>query len=177
MAWQEPKNSTVFIQYFKMVPRPNTSPKSPEILSYQVGSISNKTIFLLVIIVILTIAFPILIQNLVTSNSKLEAKFNNLKEIVRTQSIAIKTLENELSNVPAGPPGRVGPAGPPGPKGGNGAAGPIGPKGDPGSAGPIGPKGNTGATGPTGEKGNPGIAGPIGPSGTKGDTDEALKGK
>ena len=156
-----------------MVPRPNTSPKSPEILSYQVGSISNKTIFLLVIIVILTIAFPILIQNLVHSNSKLEANVNHLKDIVRR-------LENELANIPAGPPGRVGPAGPPGPKGGNGAAGPIGPKGDPGSAGPIGPKGNTGATGPAGEKGNPGKAGPIGPSGPKGDTEEAgttLKGK
>ena len=148
-----------------MVPRPNTitSPKSPEILSHQVGSISNKTIFLLVIIVILTTAFPILIQNLVHSNSKLEANVNDLKDIVRR-------LENELANIPAGPPGRVGPAGPPGPKGGNGAAGPIGPKGDPG---PIGPKGNTGATGPPGEKGNPGIAGPIGPSGPKGDTEEA----
>ena len=157
-----------------MVPRPNTSPKSPEILSHQVGgSISNKTIFLLVIIVILTIAFPILIQNLVTSNSKLEANVNQLKDIVRR-------LENELANIPAGPPGRVGPAGPPGPKGDNGVAGPIGPKRDPGPIGPIRPKVNTGATGPDGEKGNSGVAGPISPSCPKGDTGEAsksLKGK
>ena len=103
-----------------MFPRPNISilktPEIPESLSHRVGSISNKTISL-VIIVILTIAFPILIKNL-------DSKLDNLREIVRTQSIAIKTLENELSNIPAGP---------------------IGPKGEPG---PIGPKGETGAPGP-----------------------------
>ena len=119
----------------------------------------------MVIIAILTIAFPILIQNLVTSNSKLEAKFNNLKDIVTA-------LENELANVPAGPPG------PRGPKGDIGAAGPIGPKGDHGAVGPVGEKGNSGLAGPvgplgpngnTGPVGSPGRVGPTGPSGQKGD--------
>ena len=146
-----------------MFPRPNISIlKSPEILSHRVGSISNRTI-LLVIIVILTIAFPILIQNLIASNSKLEAKINHLTEIVRN-------LENELSNIPAGP------IGPPGKKGDTGAAGTIGPKGVPGPIGPVGEKGNSGEAGPIGPKGDtgpvglPGKLGPVGPPGEKGDT-------
>ena len=147
-----------------MFPRPNISilktPEIPESLSHRVGSISNKTISL-VIIVILTIAFPILIKNL-------DSKLDNLREIVRTQSIAIKTLENELSNIPAGPigpKGEPGPIGPAGEKGNSGEAGPIGPKGD---TGPVGLPGKLGPVGPPGEKGDTGVAGPIGPKGEPG---------
>ena len=147
-----------------MFPRPNISilktPEIPESLSHRVGSISNKTISL-VIIVILTIAFPILIKNL-------DSKLDNLREIVRTQSIAIKTLENELSNIPAGPigpKGEPGPIGPVGEKGNSGEAGPIGPKGD---TGPVGLPGKLGPVGPPGEKGDTGVAGPIGPKGEPG---------
>ena len=147
-----------------MFPRPNISilktPEIPESLSHRVGSISNKTISL-VIIVILTIAFPILIKNL-------DSKLDNLREIVRTQSIAIKTLENELSNIPTGPigpKGEPGPIGPAGEKGNSGEAGPIGPKGD---TGPVGLPGKLGPVGPPGEKGDTGVAGPIGPKGEPG---------
>ena len=147
-----------------MFPRPNISilksPEIPESLSHRVGSISNKTISL-VIIVILTIAFPILIKNL-------DSKLDNLREIVRTQSIAIKTLENELSNIPAGPigpKGEPGPIGPAGEKGNSGEAGPIGPKGD---TGPVGLPGRLGPVGPPGKKGDTGVAGPIGPKGEPG---------
>jgi len=78
---------------------------------------------------------------------------------------SLMAADFKAGQLPAGPKGDKGDAGP------QGAAGPQGPKGatgEQGPAGPQGPKGATGATGPQGPAGPQGLQGPTGSPGISG---------
>ncbi len=121
-------------------------------------------------------------------------KFDTVKHVALTQGGAIDIMSadptSEISPLPFGSPGPIGPrgpkgdagpAGPPGPKGDAGERGPAGPEGPRGLQGPPGPagggaggtpvpgpKGDAGPAGPPGPKGENGAAGPAGPPGPQG---------